>query len=325
MSINIGVIGLGNIALKHSMLIKKKYKNIKIISFSRKKIINTNYKHIDNFTNNFQEFLDYKLTLVLICTPTNTHIDYAIQCAKNKIHLFIEKPLSLNLNKVNLLQKIIKYNKLICNIGYVFRHDFVTNSFYNYINKRKPKILYVEVICSSYLPKWRKNINYSKTNSAKNKLGGGVVYELSHEIDYINWFFGKFNSCYANISNSKTLNIDTSDRANLILEKNSKYLVSIHLNFCSQFEKRTCTVFYEDGAVTLDLIKNQIVFNLESKKITKNFKNFSDKFLNQIQMLITKVKKNDMSYNNLNNSIEVLKIIEASNKSNLCQKKIKIN
>ena len=41
----------------------------------------------------------------------------------------------------------------------------------------------------SYLPKWRKNIVYSNSNSAKKKYGGGVLLELSHELDYLQWIF----------------------------------------------------------------------------------------------------------------------------------------
>ena len=40
---------------------------------------------------------------------------------------------------------------------------------------------------------YRKNIDYKKSNSAKKKFGGGLLLELSHEIDYIKWLFGNIS------------------------------------------------------------------------------------------------------------------------------------
>ena len=35
--------------------------------------------------------------------------------------------------------------------------------------------------------------NYLKSYSASKSKGGGVLLDLSHEIDYINWLFGSFD------------------------------------------------------------------------------------------------------------------------------------
>ena len=43
----------------------------------------------------------------------------------------------------------------------------------------------VHINCHSYLPNWRKGVDYSKSNTAKRKYGGGALLELSHELDYL--------------------------------------------------------------------------------------------------------------------------------------------
>ncbi len=57
--------------------------------------------------------------------------------------------------------------------------------------------LYTSVECGSYLPDWRPGNNYKKSVSAKKDLGGGVLLELSHELDYIRWIFGEIKNIYA--------------------------------------------------------------------------------------------------------------------------------
>ena len=43
---------------------------------------------------------------------------------------------------------------------------------------------------STNLPTWRKG-DYTKSVSAKKKYGGGVINELSHELDLMLYLFGK--------------------------------------------------------------------------------------------------------------------------------------
>ena len=57
--------------------------------------------------------------------------------------------------------------------------------------------------------------------SANKKLGGGVLLELSHEIDYATWLLGiHFTLCSSRkLSN---LDLDVEDYANLIFEYRDK-------------------------------------------------------------------------------------------------------
>ena len=66
----------------------------------------------------------------------------------------------------------------------------------------------------SFLPNWRKK-NYQYSVSAQKKLGGGALLELSHELDYINWIFGKKYETKAFYRNSKILNLDVEDNVKI--------------------------------------------------------------------------------------------------------------
>ena len=76
------------------------------------------------------------------------------------------------------------------------------------INNNLNNILKININTNSFLPLWRKK-DYTKSVSAKKICGGGVVSELSHEIDLILHLFGKPKSLYASYLNTKSLKINT--------------------------------------------------------------------------------------------------------------------
>ena len=112
----------------------------------------------------------------------------------------------------------------------------------NYLRKnvnsnKLGSFLFSKINCSSYLPDWRPSQDYRRTVSSSSSYGGGVLLELSHEIDYANWFFGPFLKVQAVLKNTGTLEIDVEDIADLVLTNKNGMNVQIHLDFCSRSKK----------------------------------------------------------------------------------------
>ena len=59
-----------------------------------------------------------------------------------------------------------------------------------------------------FLPSWRPNSDYRKGVSAQYALGGGVLLELSHDIDYLRWIFGEVAWVQAVLAQQSDLEID---------------------------------------------------------------------------------------------------------------------
>ena len=53
------------------------------------------------------------------------------------------------------------------------------------------KILYIRAAVGLYLPNWRPGCDYRQTVTSCKDLGGGVICELSHELDYVRWLVGE--------------------------------------------------------------------------------------------------------------------------------------
>ena len=73
--------------------------------------------------------------------------------------------------------------------------------------------------------------NYKYSVSAQKKLGGGALLEMSHELDYINWIFGKKYKAKAFYTNSNILDVNVEDNVKIIFKYTNKILGSLSLDF----------------------------------------------------------------------------------------------
>ena len=112
------------------------------------------------------------------------------------------------------------------------------------INDNLKNVLKININTNSFLPLWRKKLY--KISFRKKNYGGGVINELSHEIDLILYLFGKPRSLYASYLNTKSLKINTEDVADIIFNMSNKLNLNLHLDFCSPFGKREIEVIFRN-------------------------------------------------------------------------------
>ena len=132
-----------------------------------------------------------------------------------------------NQEKLELITK--KRNN--CSNDYNLRYNRSLNFFKNSFQTGILGDLHsVRCEVGHYLPYWRTNTDYRKSVSAQKILGGGVLLELSHEIDYLIWIFGSISKVNAFLTRHSSLEIDVEDTAYLRLE-----LSNTHQHNPSQF------------------------------------------------------------------------------------------
>lgn len=256
---NILIIGNGSSSKTHFRalkLIDRKF-NIKLIPSRKFNLLIKDYK---SFLPNY----------IILSSPASEHYKQLLKLEQlfKGIKILIEKP---------LFDKYYERRKKLKNryfVGYNLRYHPVINFIKKKIENKK--IYFANVICSSYLPSWRNKINYTKSVSAQKKLGGGLLLELSHEIDYINLLFGIKKIVYSfnkKISNLK-INVDDFLCVNVISKKNT--FINLIANFFSKIEKRNIFIEGDNFSLEADLISNEVVlFQNNKKKIFKwsKFKN----------------------------------------------------
>lgn len=244
---------------------------VKSIDLVTKQSIEGNicYKNLEALKN-INEY-DY----FVVATETNKHFEqlkFLEENVKDKI-IFCEKPLFESKKDLK-----IKNNKVF--VGYVLR-------FHPLLEKLKEitkdeKIILAHVKCGQYLPSWRPNTDYKNCYSAKKEEGGGVLLDLSHELDYIQWLCGKIyflNSMQTKVSD---LEINSDDLTMVIGKTNRDAVVNISIDYISKSTHRRLLVETFEDTYELDFIANTLrkknkdgdekVYNTESLERNYMFK-----------------------------------------------------
>ena len=255
----------------------------------------------------WEEVEKVKADIAFITNPTFLHIETALRCANLGMHLFIEKPLSSSLEGIDQLRALCSKKRLACYVAYCLRFHPVINKIKELI--RDKDIYHVRITCSSFLPDWRKDKNHLESYSASHEQGGGVLLDLSHEFDYIQYIFGKIKALRGNSGKVSTVTIDSEDFADVLVTLDSGIKINLHLNFLSQLNERSIKIIFKDGFIVGDLVNNNIVFFYKNKKEIIEFKLSRDAcFKKQAEFFLTNIQAGD-KIDNLDESKELLEKI----------------
>jgi predicted dehydrogenase len=267
------IVGLGSIGRRHVGVIQSIFPDINIIVLRHNKCNDSDIKGLGlhKCVTSIDEVIDLNPQAAIISNPASKHIEIAKILASKGVNLLIEKPISDSSKGVQELIDICYKNKVILMTGYNLRFLPSLIEFKKQAHSIKVgKIYSVRAEIGQYLPSWRPETDYRKSVSAQKSLGGGVLLELSHEIDYLSWIFGKVNWIKAHISKQSDLEVDVEDSAYVILgfEKMDgiALTVSLNIDFIRHDITRKCFVIGENGTLLWDGIKGEVKFFEKSGK-----------------------------------------------------------
>ena len=136
--IKASIIGLGHLGSIHSKLLNDS-KDFQVIGYHDSVIKDP------NLINNCDYFEDVNLLIlssdvVFICTNTPNHFKYALMCLKKNKHVFIEKPITSNLEDAKKLYELSREKNLKVQVGHVERF----NSAYTCLNNEIKNPRFIE-------------------------------------------------------------------------------------------------------------------------------------------------------------------------------------
>ena len=160
-------------------------------------------------------------------------------------------------------------------------------------------------ISSSYLPDWRKGIDYRNTYSAHKNEGGGVLIDLIHEWDYLVDLFGFPNETRMYYGKYSDLEIDSEDLGIYIANYDDK-LLEIHLDYLGKYAERKLELRTDQGVYVFDIINARIEKN--GKEIGSFNEKPNDKYEKEMENFWNIIFGQTKNNNSLQTAIKVLSV-----------------
>jgi predicted dehydrogenase len=120
------------------------------------------------------------------------------------------------------------------------------------------RLLVMQVYCGQWLPDWRPGTDYRKSYSADPEGGGGVLRDLSHELDYVLWLGGPWRRVTGIGGRIGPLDIRSDDCWSLLLELDGCPSVSVQINYLDRPGRRQVIVNTVDHTYSADLIRGTL-------------------------------------------------------------------
>jgi len=295
-------------------------KNMNIIICSKRKDLKFQEKNI-KIVKTLDQGIAEKPDIAFVTNETSYHISAATKLANAGIDLFIEKPLSSSENGIKQLKKIIKQKRIITLIGCDHRFHPCLKKIKDIIDKKTlGRIMSVQVESSSLLSDWHPYEDYRKGYSAKEKLGGGIAMTMTHELDFLQWFFGDIKEIFSITKKISELEITADDISTMTMIFKNNIIGELHLDYFARPQFKSCKIKSTKGTLYWNSDENsiKIFYNNQNKWKTifqeKKFER-NQMYRDEIKHFLSCVKNRKKTINGLDEGIKTMNIALTMKKS----------
>ncbi len=189
-----------------------------------------------------------KPDLVVVCNETSRHIETLKrldECGYAGTVL-VEKPLA------NRTPPVRKWPFADIFVAYNLRFHPVIQALRRALAAEK--VISAHIYVGQYLPDWRPERDYRQSYSARRDMGGGVLRDLSHELDYALWLFGNWRRVAAIGGHFSRLEIDSDDAWAVLMQLERCPMLTLQMNYLDRTSRREILVNTETHSYRADLV-----------------------------------------------------------------------
>jgi len=223
--VRVGFIGTGGIAQFHL----SKLANIKDVEYAavcdldQEKARNTAEKLGCPWYKDYREMLKKeKMDACYICIPPFAHEDQEIMACNKGIHIFVEKPTALSMEKAKRVIAAIKKNRIISAVGHQDRYEDNVDRLKELLKGRKVGMVIGYWMGGFPMVYWWRE---------KKLSGGQIVEQTIHVFDMARYIFGEVEEVYAagtkGIMSAKVERCDIEDASAVTLKMKSGLVITI--------------------------------------------------------------------------------------------------
>ena len=235
------VVGYGSIGERHGRLLAELGHEVAVVS--RRAI-----SHSSKFSAVADAMRAIKPEYVVIANETSAHrstVAALVACNFSGI-ILIEKPLFECTSSRDATDRANTY------VGYALRFHPLIVQLREWVRTRR--VVSASIHVGQNLSRWRPGRDLRDSYSAQPALGGGVLRDLSHELDYAIWLFGAWRRVAAIGGASGVLGIEADDHWSIVAEFDRCPQVSMTLSYLDEPPRRQIVVNTDSGTASVDLL-----------------------------------------------------------------------
>lgn len=259
--IRIAVVGLGKMGISHLAIVNA-HKDVEVVAVcdSAGYVLDvlSKYTGVKTFTDYTAMLSEVQLDAVLIATPSRFHVDMVRLALEKGLHVFCEKPFTLNWEQSQSLAELAMEKGLVNQVGYHYR--FV-GAFRELKRLLETGVIgnVSHVLAEAYGPVVLKP--KGSTWRTERSEGGGCLYDYAaHPINLLNWYFGRPNAVGGSVLNS-IFSRDTDDEVYGTLFFDKGFSAQLSVNWSDESYRKMSTkitVWGTNGRICADRQEIQV-------------------------------------------------------------------
>lgn len=255
--LRIGFIGTGGISRRHFSALARLTDQATVVAVcdiveERARLAAADAGGAAIYLSASEMFARERLDAVYVCLPPDAHVDQELLAAERGIHLFVEKPLALDLAKAEAIDRAIRASGVVSAVGYHWRHFSQTRILRERLAEERVGMLLGSFL--NLLPGgawWR----------VKARSGGQIVEQAVHLFDTARFLLGEVEQVWASYAlrgNGDEPGFDQED------------VYTVNLRFASGVvgTVNACCLLHRRYQVGLEILCKNRVYRLTERELT---------------------------------------------------------
>jgi predicted dehydrogenase len=239
------VIGLGSIGQRHARVLHELGCGVATVS----------RRGGGDYGSVARAIADARPEYAVVATETSAHAGSLRELADAGFRgtVLVEKPIFANTGAIP------EYPFASLAVGYNLRFHPVMTAFADRLRGRSA--ITVAAYVGQDIRHWRPGRDHRATASATVEAGGGVLRDLSHELDYLLWLFGPWRRVAALGGSSGARQLEVDDHIDLLVEMRGSQAVQVHMDYLDQPGIRKIRVNLADETIEADVFGGRLAVN----------------------------------------------------------------
>jgi len=248
--IRVGFVGTGNITRRHFNALNQLREQAEVVAvcdvIEERATAAAQPVGAKAYLSFYEMLSREKLDALYVCLPPDAHVDQELAALDRDIHLFVEKPLPLDLAKAEQIARRVRESGVVTAVGYHWRQwDHVKAVRSALPGERVGMALGYFLNALPGSPWWR----------IKSRSGGQVVEQAIHIVDLARYLVGEIEQVSALYATRG--NFDEPGHA-----QEDVYTVSLRFRNGAIGNLSTCSVLHRRVNVGLDVVCKQRVYRI---------------------------------------------------------------